>query len=154
MLQQQQTAADRHAAPPSTQAAGRGVAEAGGRRALEECPECGHTSPGEVLCPACAGWPLCEGGCGTRLPGGGTCERCVFAAHHAQLAVEADDGRCPGHDGIPCGKPVQTIGMCGTCRIAAETARRARDADLRTALAAAVDAATAEESNQSEQAPF
>ncbi|MFD7055579.1 hypothetical protein ACFWDX_47680 [Streptomyces mirabilis] len=69
------TAADHHdAAPwdepyesatterPSTGSAARTVTEALIYRALVECAGCGvpATAPGEDLCPACLGWPLCR----------------------------------------------------------------------------------------------
>ncbi|XVV39278.1 hypothetical protein ACQPXT_40235 [Streptomyces sp. CA-100214] len=54
-----------HRAPferPSTARAARTVAEALTYRALVECAGCGvpGTVPGEDLCPACLGWPLCS----------------------------------------------------------------------------------------------
>ncbi|MFD4588294.1 hypothetical protein [Streptomyces sp. NPDC058434] len=67
------TAADHHApgpnesSPPaaersSTASAARTVSEALTYRALVECADCGlpGTAPGEDLCPACLGWPLCR----------------------------------------------------------------------------------------------
>ncbi|MET9037688.1 hypothetical protein ABZX57_33285 [Streptomyces mirabilis] len=69
------TAADRHDAPPwdephaaataersSMGASARSVPEALTYRALVECAGCGvpATAPGEDLCPACLGWPLCR----------------------------------------------------------------------------------------------
>ncbi|MFD9283192.1 hypothetical protein ACFWD7_39090 [Streptomyces mirabilis] len=47
---------------PSTGAAARAVTEALTYRALVECAGCGvpATAPGEDLCPACLGWPLCR----------------------------------------------------------------------------------------------
>ncbi|MFF7602304.1 hypothetical protein [Streptomyces mirabilis] len=69
------TAADHHDAPPwdepyasattersSAGAAARSVPEALTYRALVECAGCGvpATAPGEDLCPACLGWPLCR----------------------------------------------------------------------------------------------
>ncbi|MFI6494322.1 hypothetical protein [Streptomyces sp. NPDC050564] len=62
-------AAGHHDAPPadellerSTMAAARTVSEALTYRALVECAGCGvpATAPGEDLCPACLGWPLCR----------------------------------------------------------------------------------------------
>jgi len=46
----------------SAAAAGRTVSEALTYRALVECAGCGvpATAPGEDLCPACLGWPLCR----------------------------------------------------------------------------------------------
>ncbi|MFF2517648.1 hypothetical protein [Streptomyces sp. NPDC058086] len=69
------SAADHHDAPPwdepyasattersSMGAAARSVPEALTYRALVECAGCGvpATAPGEDLCPACLGWPLCR----------------------------------------------------------------------------------------------
>ncbi|MEJ8654983.1 hypothetical protein [Streptomyces sp. MS1.AVA.4] len=68
------TAADHHAPGPdesiapataersSTASAARTVSEALTYRALVECADCGlpGTAPGEDLCPACLGWPLCR----------------------------------------------------------------------------------------------
>ncbi|MFF3148150.1 hypothetical protein ACFVRU_42170 [Streptomyces sp. NPDC057927] len=69
------TAAEHHDAPPldepyasattersSTGAAARTVTEALTYRALVECAGCGvpATAPGEDLCRACLGWPLCR----------------------------------------------------------------------------------------------
>ncbi|MFF7535124.1 hypothetical protein ACFZB2_39540 [Streptomyces bobili] len=46
----------------STAAADRSVHQALAYRALVECAGCGvpATAPGEDLCPACLGWPLCR----------------------------------------------------------------------------------------------
>ncbi|MFD3504964.1 hypothetical protein [Streptomyces sp. NPDC058678] len=48
--------------PSSTASAARTVTEALTYRALVECAGCGvpTTAPGEDLCPACLGWPLCR----------------------------------------------------------------------------------------------
>ncbi|MFF1604846.1 hypothetical protein ACFVYV_47010, partial [Streptomyces mirabilis] len=45
-----------------TGSAARTVTEALTYRALVECAGCGvpATAPGEDLCPACLGWPLCR----------------------------------------------------------------------------------------------
>ncbi|MGQ4517367.1 hypothetical protein [Streptomyces sp. DW26H14] len=145
----QQTTADRVAERSATAAAGWSVEEATSRRTMDECPECGAPSPGKALCGQCAGWPECVGGCGRRLPNGGRCESCTLAAHHAEIAVETDDGRCPGHDGVPCGRPVVSLGLCRSCRFAVEKARQTRDAEW----AAEVDAA-AVRAAQPENAPF
>ncbi|WP_327749956.1 hypothetical protein [Streptomyces europaeiscabiei] len=63
-------AADHHDEPawddprprPTRSAAARTVSEALTYRALVECAGCGvpGTAPGEDLCPACLGWPLCR----------------------------------------------------------------------------------------------
>ncbi|WP_331751863.1 hypothetical protein OG713_45830 (plasmid) [Streptomyces sp. NBC_00723] len=47
---------------PPAAAAARTVSEALTHRALVECAGCGvpATAPGEDLCPACLGWPLCR----------------------------------------------------------------------------------------------
>ncbi|MGW4979205.1 hypothetical protein [Streptomyces mirabilis] len=92
-------AADHHEAPPwdepyasattertSTGAAARTVPEALTYRALVECAGCGvpATAPGEDLCPACLGWPLCRT-CPGPTPrrahpdGDGRCRTCASA---------------------------------------------------------------------------
>ncbi|MFQ6144641.1 hypothetical protein ACLMNJ_16435 [Streptomyces seoulensis] len=88
-------AADHHDAPawdtpppqPMTgSAAARTVSEALTYRALTECAGCGvpGTTPGEDLCPACLGWPLCRT-CPGPTPrrahpdGDGRCTTCASA---------------------------------------------------------------------------
>ena len=93
------TAADHHDAPPwdqplapattersSTTSAARTVSEALTYRALVECAGCGvpGTAPGEDLCPACLGWPLCRTCPGptprrARPDGDGRCTTCASA---------------------------------------------------------------------------
>jgi hypothetical protein len=98
-------------------------------------------------------WPVCEGGCGRHLRDGGTCSACVWAA---QIRVEPTaEGTCPGvgpHRGS-CGREIQSLGMCGRCRIQAEH-DRLREAD--PDLSAALDNATAAASPSSAvtEAPF
>lgn len=132
----------------STLAAARPVAEAFARRVFPECAGCGRpVVPGRERCAACLGWPECEAGCGLRVEDGGRCPTCADAAWRAEREVEpADDGTCPGHAG-PCGRPVQSLGLCGRCRIAAEDARRASEERWQQAVAAAVAAATAAETD-------
>ncbi|WP_121711953.1 hypothetical protein [Streptomyces sp. E5N91] len=138
----------------SALAADRPVEESVRHRVRGECPECGADSPGEVLCGACLEWPRCAGGCGRLLEHGGTCEACVLTEHHAQLAATpADDGTCPGHGGKPCGRPVQTLGLCARCRIQAEHDRAARDANWH-AQVAAVSARTAAAEARGDSALF
>ncbi|WP_249938571.1 hypothetical protein [Streptomyces mirabilis] len=93
------TAADHHDAAPwdepyasataersSMGAAARSVTEALTYRALVECAGCGvpATVPGEDLCPACLGWPLCRT-CPGPTPrrahpdGDGRCRTCASA---------------------------------------------------------------------------
>ncbi|MET9954457.1 hypothetical protein ABZ135_23340 [Streptomyces sp. NPDC006339] len=78
--------------------------------------------PGEDLCAVCLGGerPLCANGCG----------RGVVMAGMRCIACETEDETdvCRGHEGS-CGRPVQTDGLCGRCRIAAEAARAAEDAE-------------------------
>ncbi|MGW1562781.1 hypothetical protein ACWCQ1_40720 [Streptomyces sp. NPDC002144] len=93
-------AADHHDAPvwddPAPQpmtgpTAARTVSEALTCRALTECTGCGQpaTAPGEDLCPACLGWPLCRT-CPGPTPrranpdGDGRCTTCA-SAFTAQL---------------------------------------------------------------------
>ncbi|MGW0825246.1 hypothetical protein [Streptomyces sp. NPDC002845] len=101
------TAADHHDAPPwdqplasaptgrSSTSAARTVTEALTYRALVECAGCGApgTAPGEDLCPACLGWPLCQT-CPGPTPrrahpdGDGSCTSC-----HAALTRESEGSR-------------------------------------------------------------
>ncbi|MFJ4790796.1 hypothetical protein [Streptomyces sp. NPDC088794] len=71
---------------PGSSAAARSVGEALSYRALTECAACGHpaTAPGEDLCPACLGWPLCSTCPGptprrARPGGDGRCTTCARA---------------------------------------------------------------------------
>ncbi|PBC92388.1 hypothetical protein BX281_0036 [Streptomyces sp. Ag82_O1-15] len=74
------------AEPSSMGAAARSVPEALTYRALVECAGCGvpATAPGEDLCPACLGWPLCRT-CPGPTPrrahpdGDGRCRTCASA---------------------------------------------------------------------------
>ncbi|MCX4598251.1 hypothetical protein OG819_54915 [Streptomyces sp. NBC_01549] len=71
---------------PTSSAAARSVSEAITYRALVECAGCGvpGTAPGEDLCPACLGWPLCRT-CPGPTPrrahpdGDGRCTTCASA---------------------------------------------------------------------------
>ncbi|MGW7824150.1 hypothetical protein ACWGLF_40005 [Streptomyces puniciscabiei] len=72
---------------PTSSAAGRTVNEALTYRTLVECAGCGvpATAPGEDLCPACLGWPLCRACPGPTPrrahPGGdGRCTTCTTAS--------------------------------------------------------------------------
>ncbi|MCX5251936.1 helix-turn-helix domain-containing protein [Streptomyces sp. NBC_00201] len=73
--------------PVTASAAARTVGEALTYRALVECAGCGHpaTAPGEDLCPACLGWPLCHT-CPGPTPrrahpdGDGRCTTCASAS--------------------------------------------------------------------------
>ncbi|TLS45773.1 hypothetical protein FE633_13505 [Streptomyces montanus] len=98
------TVADHHDAPPlheplpqattkrsSTASAAHTVSEALAYRALVECAGCGvpGTAPGEDLCPACLGWPLCRT-CPGPTPrrahpdGDGRCTTCATASTHLE----------------------------------------------------------------------
>ncbi|MGW3651664.1 hypothetical protein [Streptomyces sp. NPDC000878] len=73
-------------------AAARTVGEALSYRALVECAGCGvpGTAPGEDLCPACLGWPLCRTCPGptprrARPGGDGRCTTCSSALTDHQL---------------------------------------------------------------------
>ncbi|MFF9818906.1 hypothetical protein [Streptomyces sp. NPDC014006] len=80
--------------PASSSASARSVNEALTYRALMECAGCGVpvTAPGEDLCPACLGWPLCLT-CPGPTPrrahpdGDGRCTTCASA-----LSDETDGG--------------------------------------------------------------
>ncbi|MEU5632085.1 hypothetical protein AB0H27_11200 [Streptomyces rishiriensis] len=77
---------DRPPQPITGSAATRTVSEALTYRALTECAGCGvpGTAPGEDLCPACLGWPLCRT-CPGPTPrrahpdGDGRCTTCASA---------------------------------------------------------------------------
>ncbi|MEU4884564.1 hypothetical protein AB0G19_29495 [Streptomyces althioticus] len=79
--------------PMTGSAAARTVSEALTYRALTECAGCGvpGTAPGEDLCPACLGWPLCRT-CPGPTPrrahpaGDGRCTTCASALtdHHLE----------------------------------------------------------------------
>jgi hypothetical protein len=79
--------------PMTGSAAARTVSEALTYRALVECAGCGvpGTAPGEDLCPACLGWPLCRTCPGptprrTHPDGDGRCTTCASALtdHHLE----------------------------------------------------------------------
>jgi hypothetical protein len=120
--------------PSSTLAAERPVTESVTRRVRPECPKCGADSPFGELCGACAGWPMCEGGCGRRLEHGGTCDKCEERARDIGQDP-AEDGTCAGVAG-PCGRPVVSLGLCRKCRVAAEAARADREALWHQSVAA------------------
>lgn len=148
--------ADSPAAHSSTAVAGRTVAEALSHRTQFECEECGLPPvAGLDLCAACAGWPQCATGCGRHLEHGGICPNCTQAAATAGITAQvAEDGSCPGHNG-PCGRPIQTLGLCGGCRIKVEMDRTRAEAEWEAVSAAAVAAvAAAEAEEQHEAAPF
>ncbi|MFD4975125.1 hypothetical protein [Streptomyces sp. NPDC058424] len=80
----------------STACAARTVTEALAYRALIECAGCGHpaTAPGEDLCPACLGWPLCHTCPGptprrARPDGDGRCTTCTTASSRPQEGSNA-----------------------------------------------------------------
>ncbi|MEU7031401.1 hypothetical protein AB0A60_32495 [Streptomyces sp. NPDC046275] len=89
--------------------------------------------PGEDLCAVCLGGerPVCADGCGRGVVVAGM--RCIVCT----APVGDEPELCRGRDGS-CGRPVQTGGLCGRCRIAAE-ARTAGE----TAWKAARDSAVA-----------
>ncbi|MFF3991413.1 hypothetical protein ACFY0B_43545 [Streptomyces sp. NPDC001797] len=79
--------------PMTGSAAARTVSEALTYRALVECAGCGvpGTAPGEDLCPACLGWPLCRTCPGptprrAHADGDGRCTTCASALtdHHLE----------------------------------------------------------------------
>lgn len=78
----------------STASAARTVSEAVAYRALVECAGCGlpGTAPGEDLCPACLGWPLCATCPGptprrARPDGDGRCTTCASATTRLQEGI-------------------------------------------------------------------
>ncbi|MEV5975111.1 hypothetical protein [Streptomyces sp. NPDC051921] len=72
------------------------------------------------------------------------CGRGVVASGLSCIAWAQSDGRetgaCPGYDG-PCGRAVQTSGLCGRCLITAEKHKAAADAEWEAAREAAITAA-------------
>ncbi|WP_405425538.1 hypothetical protein [Streptomyces erythrochromogenes] len=115
----------------STAVAGRTVEEAKNHRVHYECAVCSREPvPGFDLCEDCAELPDCANGCGRRAPDEGEkCDACAKAWSAAGVtAAPTEDGKCPGRGGEPCdgrAQPGTVLGLCGRCRIAAETERRA-----------------------------
>ncbi|MGA4803626.1 hypothetical protein [Streptomyces lavendulocolor] len=100
---------------------------------------------GSDLCGRCLNGgepPLCVHGCGRKVVAPGA--ECIPCAS-LNAAPGAELGDCPGYGGERCGRAVQTAGLCGRCRIKAEAAREAADAEWEAAAAAAVEAAKAAE---------
>ncbi|MFD9053583.1 hypothetical protein [Streptomyces zaomyceticus] len=104
--------------------------------------------PDTDLCAVCLGGaqPLCADGRGRSVVADG---RLCLVCSEPPARVEVGD--CPGHGGKPCGRAVQTAGLCGRCRIEAEQSKTAADAEWEAARDAAVAAAQAAEP---EPAPF
>jgi hypothetical protein len=98
--------------------------------------------PGSDLCAVCQGGeqPRCADGCGRGVVAPGLlCLAC------AEQPATRELGDCPGHRGKPCGRAVQTAGLCGRCKIAAEEAKVTAEAEWEAARAAAVAAVEAAE---------
>ncbi|MFC9654004.1 hypothetical protein [Streptomyces sp. NPDC056937] len=96
--------------------------------------------PGQELCGVCLGGeqPVCADGCGRGVIAPG--RLCLVCGE-----TSPDGGDCPGHGGKPCGRPVQTEGLCGRCKVAAEEAKRTAEAEWEQSLAAAVAAAAVDQ---------
>ncbi|MFD9517684.1 hypothetical protein [Streptomyces sp. NPDC059979] len=115
----------------STAVADRTVEESKNHRVHYECAVCSREPvPGFDLCEDCAELPDCATGCGRRAPDEGEmCDACAKAwAAAGVIAPPTEDGKCPGRGGEPCdglAQPGTVLGLCGRCRIAAETERRA-----------------------------
>ncbi|MFG2839896.1 hypothetical protein ACGFYE_33385 [Streptomyces zaomyceticus] len=90
--------------------------------------------PDTDQCAVCLGGaqPLCANGCGRGAVVDG---RLCLVCSEPPARVEVGD--CPGHGGKPCGRAVQTAGLCGRCRIEAEQNKAAADAEWETARDAA-----------------
>ncbi|MFD9247557.1 hypothetical protein ACFV0D_37685, partial [Streptomyces sp. NPDC059556] len=98
--------------------------------------------PDTDLCAVCLGGaqPVCADGCGRGVVADGTlCLVCSEPSARVEL------GDCPGHGDKPCGRAVQTAGLCGRCKIEAERAKAASEAAWEAARDAAVAAAQAAE---------
>jgi hypothetical protein len=106
----------------------------------ELCPNL--ALPGSDLCAVCqgGGQPRCADGCGRGVVAPGLlCLAC------AEQSATTELGDCPGYGGKPCGRAVQTAGLCGRCKIAAEEAKLTAEAEWEAARAAAVAAVEAAE---------
>ncbi|MET8420859.1 hypothetical protein ABZV41_35805 [Streptomyces sp. NPDC005098] len=98
--------------------------------------------PGLDLCVVCQGGEQsrCADGCGRGVVAPGLlCLAC------AEQPATTEPGDCPGYGGKPCGRPVQTAGLCGRCKIAAEEAKLDAEAEWEAARTAAVTAVEAAE---------
>ncbi|MFF3058646.1 hypothetical protein [Streptomyces sp. NPDC057909] len=95
--------------------------------------------PGSDLCAVCQGGekPRCADGCGRGV--------LVPGLACAEQPATTESGDCPGYGSNPCGRAVQTAGLCGRCKIAAEEATLAAEAEWKTARAAAGTAIEAAE---------
>lgn len=97
---------------------------------------------GSDLCAVCQGGekPRCADGCGRGVVVPGLlCLAC------AEQPATTEPGDCPGYGGNPCGRAVQTAGLCGRCKIATEEAKLAAEAEWKAARTAAVTAVEAAE---------
>ncbi len=99
--------------------------------------------PGSDLCAVCQGGeqPRCADGCGRGVVAPGLlCLAC------AEQPATTEPGDCAGYGGNPCGRAVQTAGLCSRCKIAAEEAKLAAEAEWEAARMGAVTAVEAAES--------
>ncbi|MGW8357672.1 hypothetical protein [Streptomyces wedmorensis] len=103
---------------------------------------------GMDLCAVCLGGeqPTCAQGCGRGVVAHG--RLCLVCA---EPPARVEMGDCPGHGGKPCGRAVQTAGLCGRCKIEAERTKAGADAEWERARDAAIAAVEAAEP---EPAPF
>ncbi|MFJ2094679.1 hypothetical protein ACIOEW_36300 [Streptomyces sp. NPDC087901] len=134
-------------------------------RSLEDCVADDGMCPylavsGETLCPEHLGWPKCPGfsvySCAHRTRDGSRCRTChdqAFYQYVADTLPATEDGSCPGHSG-PCGKPVVTLGLCRSCRFAAEVDRDRIEREWAASLTKAVATAEAQEAQESTHVPF
>ncbi|MFJ8314039.1 MULTISPECIES: hypothetical protein [unclassified Streptomyces] len=110
--------------------------------------------PGLELCAVCLGGekPVCQNGCGRGVVApGARCLVCDGATSAPPETPGTGPGAdtCPGTGGDVCGRAVQTAGLCGRCRIKAEKAKLAADAEWEQARAVAVAASEAEDAAHS-----
>ncbi|MFI6967249.1 hypothetical protein [Streptomyces sp. NPDC050255] len=114
----------------------------------------------ETMCPEHLGWPKCPGfgvnSCAHRTRDGSRCLTChdqAFYQYVGDTLPATEDGSCPGHSG-PCGKPVVTLGLCRSCRFAAEVDRDRIEREWAASLTKAVATAEAQEAQESTHVPF
>ncbi len=123
------------------------------RRAQMDADHAGHgryrpCAGDDGLCPhdALPGLDRCAHYLGGQRPTcANDCDRSVVAPGLRRMvcskpAAATEMGACPGYGGRTCGRAVQTEGLCARCKIEAEKARAATEAEYITTMAAATAA--------------